>query len=392
MALDSRGVRGGALSIEASVFDEAGGLTVGIEEELILLDPGTLDPAPAADSVLALLGDDERFTAELKRAQLELVTPVARSVPEAARRLAEAREALVERLDGRFRVVAVGVHPRRSGLGGITPAARFRELAERYQWLARTARGCGLHVHVAPGGAERSIAVFNAVRAYLPELAAISANSPFVDGEDTGLASVRQLGEAFPRTGVPPAFEDWADLARYLEWGRTGRLFPDPTYLWWDVRPSLAHGTIELRAADAQTRVADTAAIAALFVCLVADLARQFDRGERLPAPPAHLIAENSWSALRYGSKAELVDLSTGEPQPARDRIAALVERLAPVAARLGCAAELRHVEALAGETGADRQRTMVAVEGLDGLLRRLVAETEGSGAVPEPPTRRQPG
>lgn len=365
----------------ASAFEEAGGFTVGLEEELILLDPGTLDPTPAASEVLRLLDGDERFAGELKRAQLEIDTPPSRTVGGAVRELAAARRELVDRLAGSLRLAAVGTHPRRETLGDVSPGDRYRALLDEYQWLARGAIGCGLHVHVAAGGAERSVAVFDAARSHLPELAALSANSPFRGGEDTGLASIRQLGETFPRTGVPPAFGDWDGLVRYLEWGRRGALFPDGTHVWWDLRLGLAHGTIELRVCDAQTRVADSGALAALFACVVAELSARFDAGERLPARPAHLIAENAWRALRHGVRASFVDLDTGEQQPARERIAALVERLAPTAERLGCAAELEGVDALLRETGADRQRAAAGRGGIDAVLRQLVEETEAPAA-----------
>jgi glutamate---cysteine ligase / carboxylate-amine ligase len=361
----------------ASAFEEAGGLTVGIEEELILVDPRTFLPSPAAGEALAAVGGDDRFTKELKEAQLEIDTAPCRSAAEASRELASARRLLVERLEGRVRVLAAGTHPAVPGFEPITEGRRYRELEDEYQWVARRAFGCGLHVHVAVGGAERSIAVFNAVRGYLPELAALSANSPFRDGEDTGLASVRQLGETFPRTGIPPSFAGWDGLVAFVEWGRRGGLFPDGTHFWWDLRPNLEHGTVELRIADAQTRVADSGAVAALFACLAGDLADRFDGGERLPAPSSHLIAENAWRALRYGVNGRLVDLETGEPEPARERIGALIERLEPVAGRLGCSDELRHARTLLAGTGADRQRYIAGREGMEGLLRRLVQETE---------------
>jgi carboxylate-amine ligase len=123
-----------------------------------------------------------------------------------------------------------------------------------------------LHVHVAVPGADRALAVYNALRSYLPMLWALGANSPFVGGKDSGLCSIRpKLNEAFPRAGVPPRFATWEELLSFEAWGRSGGLFPDHTHFWWDLRPHLEHGTLELRATDAQTRVEDAAAIAALY-------------------------------------------------------------------------------------------------------------------------------
>jgi carboxylate-amine ligase len=173
-------------------------------------------------------------------------------------------------------------------------------LAEEYPWAALRAPGCGLHVHVALGDAETALAVYNAMRSFVPEIAALSANSPFVDGRDYGLCSSRpKLNEALPRAGTPPAFESWKTFVDFLDWGRSGGLFPDATHLWWDLRLHPKHGTIELRVADTQTLVADTGALVALTQSLVAWLARRHQRGERLPVHDTTRINENAWRALR---------------------------------------------------------------------------------------------
>jgi glutamate---cysteine ligase / carboxylate-amine ligase len=363
----------------ATAFAASGTLTIGIEEELILVDPETLLPAAEAERVLAAVARDGRFRPELKRSQVEIVTPACATVAEACSELGDARRVLVRALGGSLRLASAGTHPLASGFEEVTAGERYRSLVDEYQWVARGSLACGLHVHVAPGGAGRALPVFNAVRRHLPELAALSTNSPFFAGEDTGLASVRQLGETFPRTGVPPAFGSWQELARYLEWGRRSGLFPDGTHIWWDLRPHVGHGTIELRVPDAQTRVADTAALAAVFVCLVAELGERHDAGERLPEDPPHLVAENGWRALRYGVRGWLVDLDTGEVEPTAARIRRLLERLEPVAERLACADELCHAATLLLGTGADRQRYVAERESLERVVRRIVDETEAA-------------
>jgi carboxylate-amine ligase len=247
-------------------FESATEFTIGVEDEVMLVDPVTAGLTPEVERVLAAMGGDPRFTHELRTAQLEIVTPVFDTAARACGELADARRALVETLEGSVRIAAAGTHPFATDWGEITDADHYRAIAGEYIWAARRSLGCGLHVHVAVPGADRALAVYNALRSYLPMLWALGANSPFVGGKDSGLCSIRpKLNEAFPRAGVPPRFATWEELLSFEAWGRSGGLFPDHTHFWWDLRPHLEHGTLELRATDAQTRVEDAAAIAALY-------------------------------------------------------------------------------------------------------------------------------
>lgn len=358
-------------------FDDVAPLTVGVEEELFLVDAETLELAPAAERALAAVADDRRFRSELRLSQVELVTPVCQTVGDAVRELASSRAAFARALPGGLAVASAGTHPFSTDWGEITEGDRYRLIADEYAWAARRSLACGLHVHVAVHGSDRALAVYNAVRSFLPELGALAANSPFLEGRDTGLASIRaKLNEAFPRSGAPPAFSSWKELAGYVKWGRVGGLFPDTSHWWWDLRLHTGYGTLELRVADAQTSVMDAAAVAAVFQTLVAWLADRHDAGEELPAHPTHMIVENQWRALRHGVRGWLVDLDTGEPMKTRDRLSLLLEDLRPHAARLGCADELLHARALLVGNGADRQRYVAEREGMLGLARWLVAET----------------
>jgi carboxylate-amine ligase len=226
-------------------------------------------------------------------------------------------------------------------------------------------------VHVAVGGAARSLAVYNALRGYRPELAALAANAPFHEGRDTELASIRpKLAEGLPRQGVPPAIESFEALAEALRWGATAGVLPDRAQWWWEARLHLGYGTVEVRVPDTQTTVAETAAVAAVVHALVATLAERHDAGERLEAAPTWRIAENRWSACRHGLEGTLADLRSGEARPTRECLRELLDELEPAARRLGCAAELGQARALARENGAQRQRARAA----DGDLRALGA------------------
>jgi carboxylate-amine ligase len=341
-----------------AAFDAAAPLTIGLEEELMLLDPETLDLAPRALDVLDRTGGDPRFKPELPAAQLEIVTVPHDGVPAAIAELAGGRRDLVAAAEGLARPAAAGVHPFASGEGVLNRGERYELTAAEYGDIARRQLVCALQVHVAVGGADRSLAVYNALRSYLPELAALAANAPYYEGADTGLASIRpKISELLPRQGVPPAFSSWDAFAAALAWGAASGAVPEPRRWWWELRPHAAYGTLEVRVPDSQARVADAAGVAALVHALVAWLAARHDAGD-LPAPhDTWRIEENRWLACRDGVDGELVDLDTGERRPARERLAALIDVVAGAADRLGCGAELACARELVAVNGAIRQR-----------------------------------
>jgi carboxylate-amine ligase len=352
-----------------AAFDAPAPFTVGLEEEVMLLEPATLDLAPRAAEVLDALGGDPRYKQELPAAQLELVLPPVRTVAEAIADLRAARANLVRASDGLVRLAAAGVHPFAAPEGVLNSGERYDHTRLEYGRIAHRQLVFALQVHVAIGGAERALAVYNALRGYLPELAALAANAPFHAGEDTGLQSVRpKIAEQLPRQGVPPRLESWEAYADALSW------FHTPTTWWWELRPHPTHGTLELRVPDAQTTVEEAAAIAAVAHALVVWLAERHEAGEPLLAPPSWGIAENRWSACRYGVEGELTDLRTGARTPTRERLAGLLDDIAPTAARLGCAAELAGARDLIGENGAMRQRAVAAGGDLRGLVEWLAA------------------
>jgi glutamate---cysteine ligase / carboxylate-amine ligase len=352
-----------------SVFDGDGDLTVGVEEELMTLDPETLDLAPVAAQVVEATALDGRVKNELPAAQVETVTDVCATVGDAAAQLLAARRAVARAAGGLAVLAAAGVHPFADPLGSVSAERRRRPLVLEYGEVARLQLVFGLHIHVRVRGADRALAVYNALRSYLPELAALGANAPFVAGLDSGMASVRpKLSELLPRQGVPPAFADWAEYSKALEWGATAGAFDHPRMWWWELRPHPAFGTLELRVPDQQTTVAQSAALAAVAQCLVASLAERHDADERLAVHPTWRIEQNRWSAARHGLNGTLADLDTGERRPARSRVRTLIEQLSPMAERLGCDGELRDAEALVAAGGAELMRSAA-----DGDPRRAV-------------------
>ncbi len=352
-----------------AAFDAPAPLTVGLEEELMLLDPETLNLSPQARTLLSRLGGDERFKLELPASQLEILTAPAASVGEAADQLARGRADLLEAIGDAARPAAAAVHPFAAPDGELNSDARYAHTVQEFGPVARRQLVCALQIHVAVGDADRTLAVHDALRSYLPELASLAANGPFHAGVDTGLASIRpKIAEALPRQGIPPRLERWEAFAEALRWGRAAGVVPSPGVWWWELRPNAAFGTLELRVPDAQTTVAEAAAVAAVIHSLIGTLAARAEAGEPLPCPPTWRIAENRWLACRHGVEGTLVDLTTGERRAARERLHELVDELEPAAQRLGCTQELSGARTLVERNGAMRQRAVAHNLGLRGL------------------------
>jgi carboxylate-amine ligase len=366
-------------------FDAVEPLAVGLEEEVMLLDPDTLDLAEVAPALLERLGDaPSPFKLELPASQIELVTPPRRSVAEAIAHLGAARAELLVAAADFVRPAAAGAHPFSAAEGALNHGARYDRAAAEYGWVARRQLVCALQVHVAVGGAGRTLAVYNALREELPALAALAANAPLRGGHDTGLASVRPLiSGLLPRQGIPPSFTSWEELAEGLRWGAAAGAIPEPGFWWWELRPHPRFGTLELRVPDAQATLADAAAVAAVAHALVVELAERHDARDLGVPAPSWRIEENRWSACRHGMEGTLADLRSGEPIPTRDHVEALLDRLEPVADRIGAGEGLAEARRLARRNGASRQRTVAIERGPYGLAGWL-ADRFADGLPPQ--------
>ncbi|MBV9713959.1 MAG: YbdK family carboxylate-amine ligase [Solirubrobacterales bacterium] len=368
-----------------AVFDAAPLYTVGIEEEVMLLDPATLALAPCAQEVIGRLDGDRRFKLELPASQLEIVLPPLPDAGAVRAALAGARRALLAACDGLVRPAAAGVHPFSPGTGELNHTARYAEIIDEYGPIANRQLVCALQVHVSVGDSARALAVYNALRSYLPLLAALAANAPFYEGLDCGLASVRpKLCELLPRQGVPPAIESWEAYAGMLRWGARGGAFREPRGWWWELRLHPGYGTLELRVPDAQSTVEDAAAMAAVIHALIARLGARHDGGERLAVAPRWRIEENRWSACRHGVGGTMADLETGERHPTTACLQALVDEVSETAVGLGAEQELRRARVLAVTGGASAQR-QAARDGGVVAVARVLAERfapDGSGRL----------
>jgi glutamate---cysteine ligase / carboxylate-amine ligase len=357
-----------------ATFDARELFTVGLEDEVMLLEIESLELAARADRVLEAVRGDARFKPELPASQIEIVTAPAATVGEVVAMLLESRRDLSERTSDVARLASAGVHPFSSGAGTLNALPRYEHTAREYGPVAERELVCALQVQVAVGDADRALAVYNAARSYLPLIAAVAANAPYYEGRDTGLASVRpKLAELLPRQGVPPAIASWEHYAQALRWGTETGFFADPGAWWWELRPNPRFGTLEFRVPDAQSTVTDAAGIAALAQSLVAWLGQRYDAAEPLAVVESWRIAENRWSACRHGVEGEMGDLVNGRRRPTRDCLDELLEDLAPLARGLGCERALTQVSRLLDFNGAMAQRAVGQAGGPRTVARWLV-------------------
>lgn len=355
------------------LFEHSRPPSFGAEEEVMILDAGSLDLLPDAARLLQGLSDRRGLKLELPASQLEIVAPACASVEELVRELQDGRRRLVHGLPSAARVAAAGAHPFAAPEGELNRGDRYEGIEREYGPAVRRQLVCGLHVHVGIHGPDRVLAVYNALRSHLPDLAALGANAPMHAGRDSGMASVRPgIAGLLPRQGVPPAFASWEDLAAAFAWGASAGRLRNAREWWWELRIHPVLGTIEVRVPDAQTVLADAAAIVATVAALVLWLAARHDAGELLPVAETWRIAENRWSAARYGIHGEMVDLQTGERLATRERLHRLLVELEPFAAAAGGSEHLPQADRLADLNGADRQRAIAAERGLVGLTDSL--------------------
>jgi glutamate---cysteine ligase / carboxylate-amine ligase len=336
--------------------------TVGIEEELMILDPESLDLVQGIEALLEAVPDrfQGKVKPELLQSVLEVATDPCDGVQSAGRQLAELRRAAIAAAESRgMGIAAAATHPfARWADQRITDRPRYLELVDELGYLARRELIFGTHVHVAIEGPDRAIYVADGIRRYLPLFLALSANSPFWQGERTGMKSSRvPVFRGFPREGVPPHYGTWEIFQHRVELMMRAGAIPDYTFLWWDVRPHPNLGTVETRVFDQQTRVEHTVSLAALNVCLAHRMCALYDAEEPLVEYPTELIDDNKVRAALRGTDGRLVDFRAGEQVPAPEMARDLIALLSPNADRLGCRRELEGVEDLLRRgTGAHRQ------------------------------------
>ena len=373
-------------------FGDSDPFTLGVEEEYMLLDPRSFDLVHHVDTMLTAVQNGEfieRIGPELMQSVLEISTPVCHTAGDVDRELRRLRTYVTELARAeKLRVGSAGTHPfSLFELQRITARDRYRNLVDQLQYIARRELIFGLHVHVAVDDCEKAIQVMSALLVHLPDLLALSANSPFWRGESTGLSSSRQMVfAAFPRSGPPPRFRDYSDYAEVVgQLEKTGCI-ADYTHIWWDIRPHPRFGTIEVRVMDAVSRVEDTVALAAYIQSLVKLYSDRYTVGQELPSYHRILTTENKWLAARYGLEAPLMDLSTGRRNrvPVAQLIRRTLRELEPHARELGSERELEGIrDILAKGNGADRQRRVFNANRDIVEVTREVSEATEAAVIP---------
>ena len=362
------------------------GPTLGIEWELQLIDAQTRLLRQDADEVLAALpgldasGEHPQIRHELMQSTVEIVTGICSTVSEAKADLGKSIGELQRTVAERGILLAcAGTHPVSNWRDAkMAPIARYAELVEQMQWLARRIQTFGVHVHVGLRDVSKAIPVVNALAAYLPHFLALTASSPFWNGQDTGLASTRAIifGD-LPTAGPPHRLSSWAEFEDYMDTLLRARTIRSIKEVWWDVRPHPDLGTVEIRMFDGLPTVREVGMVAALSQSLVQLFDAQLDRGYQLPSPSSWIVRDNKWRATRYGLDATVITDESGTTAPLRDELYELFRELEPVADRLGCLEELR-VASEVLEHGAtyERQRAILAQAGeMTDVIDALVSE-----------------
>jgi carboxylate-amine ligase len=345
------------LTLSREAFEVVPDFTVAVEEEFALLDPETLGLVNRFEELQeAALGTElePHLVGELIASEIEVRTGRCDTFAAAAALIGERRQQLREVAEPRgVALGATGTHPWSPWQEQrIIDTPHYRRNDEVLRYVAWRNNSFGLHVHVGINGPDRAIRVCSALRNFLPELLALSASSPFVEGAFSGLHSARTqiFTRMFPRCGIPDAFSGWDEWETYVRFLYESGSIVENTQIWWSVRPHLAFPTVEIRICDAQPDLGEARSLAALCYSLTARIARALDEGEQLPDLPNRLLEENLWRAIRFGLAGELLDFARGESVPARGRLEALVEWVRPVAEELGAAEWLAIPERNASE------------------------------------------
>jgi carboxylate-amine ligase len=356
--------------------------TVGIEEELMILDAESLELVNAIESMIEPAPSGE-IKPELMESVLEISTDPCANLTEAGEQLRALRRQVGQTAASKgLAIGSAGTHPFAMWEDQrIVARPRYRELVSALAFVARQELIFGVHVHVGIDDPDKAIYVANGMRVHLPLLLGLSANSPFWRADSTGLASARiPIFRAFPRTGIPPTYESWEDYERRIEFMVKARVIEDYTFLWPDVRPHPSFGTVEVRVMDSQTRVEHTVGLAALVQALARELSEHYEQGKPLSTYPHEMLDENRWLAARHGLDGELVDLPSSDRVSTRALARRLIDRMRDHCRDLGSLNELESVEDLL-ERGNGAARQIIVFEA-NHDLREVMAEIVAATAV----------
>ena len=349
--------------------------TLGVEWEFALVDAKSRDLSNEAATVIAELGENPRVHKELLRNTVEIVTGICENTGQAMDDLQSTIRPVRKIVHDRgMELFCAGTHPFAEWEDQqLTDGSRYAELIKRTQWWGRQMLIWGVHVHVGVSSAHRVMPIITSLLHYYPHLLALSASSPFWDGEDTGYASNRaMMFQQLPTAGLPFHFQEWREFERFVGDQKKTGIIDHMNEIRWDIRPSPHLGTIEVRIFDGVSNLRELSALVALTHCLIVDLDRRFDEGESLPVMPPWHVQENKWRAARYGLDAIIILDAESNERLVTEDLDDLLERLVPVAKSLSCVDELARVADIYRAGGSYQRQRRVAEEH-DGDLRSVV-------------------
>ena len=357
--------------------------TIGIEEEFQIIDPETRELRSHIQEILAYgkMILKEQVKPEMHQSVVELGTEICQDVADARRQVLGLRRELA-RLAGRddLQIASAGTHPFSHWMDQlITSGERYATIVNDLQQIARANLIFGLHVHIGIPDREEGVQLMNQARYFLPHLYALSVNSPFWLGQNTGFKAYRHnIFERFPRTGIPDVFESLSEYEDYLELLISTNCIDNAKKIWWDIRLHPFFNTIEFRICDAQSRVDDTIALAAMMQAVISKLHKLLRQNTSFRNYPRRVIDENRWRAARYGLDGKLIDFGRKCEADTRSLIHEILEFIAPEVDELGSQREMRHIEKILREgTGADRQLAVwEQTQDTKAVVDQIVAET----------------
>ena len=373
------------------VFQRSEKPTLGVEIEVQVVDQaGALTTDTAATKILAALDDPAAYKHELLECTIEVITDVCQSVDDVRADLGGKVDRLIEAADDvGYRVLCTGTHPFSAWADQtVSPDPRYHRLIENCQWTARRLLIFGVHTHVGVGSGEEAIAISNSLQTFIPHFLALSSSSPFWQGRDTGLASVRsKIFESLPTAGLPYQLDNWGQFQRFMRTLIGAGTIRSIREVWWDIRPHPGFGTLELRICDGIPTMDELAAIVALSQSLVVWLCAEYNAGHDVPRHQQWTVRENKWRAARYGLEAEIIRDEDGNLVSLRRSISDLVARLQPIARDLGCETDLLRInDILERGTSATRQREVFdRTNDLSAVVDSLVEEMKTGTPAPLP-------
>ena len=372
-------------------FEISDNSTLGVEWEVALVDRDSGELAQRAQEVLEAVvseypelgeeGDHPQVTGEFLQNTVEMVTGVCQNVPEALEHLSQTQDRIREVTDPRgLEIFAAGTHPFSDWADQpVVDAERYYKVLDRAQYWGRQMVIFGLHVHVGVDHRDKALPVLDGLMNYYPHLLALSANSPYWCGHDTGYASQRaQLFQQLSTAGLPFHFDSWDEYEAYVADLIATDVIEETSENRWDIRPVPRFGTVEMRVCDGPSNLREVGALTALTQCLVESFSRTLDEGGSIPVMPPWHQQENKWRAARYGLDAVVIKDAQNHQTPLTEDLTDVLNRLEPLAAELGCAQELAYVETmLTGEAGYLRQRRIAQENGGDlrAVVRDIVAQ-----------------